>query len=928
MSAVGDVAWDEARVQRWRGRASLAVGRHAEAVEALRIARRRRLGPEAGVVDLEEIDALFGLRRHSDALAVATRALRRRCLDADLEARLRVARGQALWGLGRVAAAAREVDAALRRASAELTRARAHEALGAFAWKEQDLEAAASQLARAADLYARTGSRDGLVRTLEKQAAVLQDAAAFDEALRVQTRRLEMASTTTRFDAMACASNDRGSLFVLLGRWREAREDLARAADLFRRVSDPREFTLAGVQGTALALAAGDLPGAREALAKARDAEPAQRSDPRTLGETLLFAADVELADGAAAAAAESLAQALGLFGLLRDGVGECRARYRLSHVLLALGRPQEAVQEARRALRIACWPRRSDLRAWSELALGRALLRASRPEAAAAFERALGLAGTRPVVALLARFGSALARRGGAERPELRDALAAVEAWGERRLLAYCFADLRDLTGERRPLAACPQGRPAPPSSLCATARVVADAAVAFAAAGSFGTRWCEAMQSLRPLLTWQRAALVSDSSGLVLRSGENQAARLEDDDLARWAVARSGQREVVDLAADPELASHPTRLLRGLRWAVVLPVGDGSTLYLETREGDAEPAGRQLDALRQVARLFAGGAQEDAGDEPPAQFPEIVGRCPAMEGLFRQIARFAGADVPLHVFGETGTGKEKVARALHRLSPRGARPFVAINASALSDELFEAELFGHVRGAFSGAVADRDGLVAEAEGGTLFLDEVTDLSPKGQAKVLRLLQEREYRRVGESRMRRADVRVITAANVPLERRVAAGLFREDLMYRMNAVVLALPPLRERGDDLLRLARHFLRRAAERAGRSVPALSGELASALRRYAWPGNVRELENEMTRVVALAGDGPARCEHLSPRVVEARHAPLAPLRDAVVGFEREHVGRVLALHAGNRSRAACALGLTRQGLLSKLRRLGIS
>jgi transcriptional regulator with PAS, ATPase and Fis domain len=434
--------------------------------------------------------------------------------------------------------------------------------------------------------------------------------------------------------------------------------------------------------------------------------------------------------------------------------------------------------------------------------------------------------------------------------------------------------------------------------------------------------------MHTLRPLLSWQRAALVAES-GLVLRAGEKQAVRLEDDDLARWAVARSRQRELVDLAADPELASHPTRLLRGLRWAVVLPVGDGTALYLEAREGEPEPGARQLDALRQVARLFAGGAQETAGDEqPPLQFPEIVGRCPAMEELFRQIARFACADVALHVFGETGTGKERVARALHRLSPRGARPFVAINASALSDELFEAELFGHVRGAFSGAVADRAGLLAEAEGGTLFLDEVTDLSPKGQAKVLRLLQEKEYRRVGESRMRRADVRVITAANVPLERRVAAGQFREDLMYRMNAVVLALPPLRERGDDLPRLARHFLRRAAERAGRSVPALSGELASALRRYAWPGNVRELENEMTRVLTLAGDGPLRCEHLSPRVAEARCAPLAPLRDAVAGFEREHVSRVLALHAGNRSRAACALGLTRQGLLAKLRRLGIS
>jgi DNA-binding NtrC family response regulator len=309
------------------------------------------------------------------------------------------------------------------------------------------------------------------------------------------------------------------------------------------------------------------------------------------------------------------------------------------------------------------------------------------------------------------------------------------------------------------------------------------------------------------------------------------------------------------------------------------------------------------------------------------PSRFPEIVGGCPAMEALFRQMARVGPTDVPLHVFGETGTGKERVARALHRVSPRAAKPFVALNASALSDELFEAELYGHLRGAFSGAVADRHGLVAEAEGGTLFLDEVTDLSPLAQAKLLRLLQEREYRRVGENRARRADLRVITAANVPLEQRVAAGQFREDLMYRMNAVVLTLPPLRERGDDLLRLARHFLEQAAERARRPVPGLTSELSAALARHSWPGNVRELENEMTRLVAL-GEEPLCSEHLSPRVLAAPCRPLAPLREAVRGFEREHVGRMLALHAGNRSRTACALGLTRQGLVAKLRRLGIS
>ena len=461
----------------------------------------------------------------------------------------------------------------------------------------------------------------------------------------------------------------------------------------------------------------------------------------------------------------------------------------------------------------------------------------------------------------------------------------------------------------------------------LCAAARALADAAVALVGTEGFAARWAEAMRALRPLLPWQRAALVAPA-GLELRGEQAQANRLASDDLARCVAARAREPEVVDLAADAELTSHPMRLLRRPRWAVVAPLGAGSALYLELADGEPQPSARQLETLRQVARLVGDCPAPAADEEPPGQFPEIVGSGPPMEDLFRQMGRLAPSDVPLHLFGETGTGKERVARALHRVSPRGGRPFVALNASALSDELFEAELFGHLRGAFSGAVADRSGLVAEAEGGTLFLDEVTDLSSKAQAKLLRLLQEKEYRRVGENRTRRADVRVITAANVALERRVAAGLFREDLMYRMNAVILTLPPLRERGEDLLRLARYFLRGASERAGRPTPRLPGDLATALTRYAWPGNVRELENEMTRLVVLAGDGPLGCEQLSPRVAASRRAPLAPLREAVLGFEREHVGRMLALHAGNRSRTASALGLTRQGLLAKLRRLGIS
>jgi DNA-binding NtrC family response regulator len=215
----------------------------------------------------------------------------------------------------------------------------------------------------------------------------------------------------------------------------------------------------------------------------------------------------------------------------------------------------------------------------------------------------------------------------------------------------------------------------------------------------------------------------------------------------------------------------------------------------------------------------------------------------------------------------------------------------------------------------------------VAAAEGGTLFLDEITDLSPRAQAKLLRLLEQKEYRRVGESRMRTADVRFVTASNVPLERRVSEGRFRADLMYRLNRMVLPVPPLRERGDDMALLARHFLRRAATRAGVPVPVLGADAERALRAYAWPGNVRELENEMDRLLVMGRSGRIRREDLSPALREPLVAAADSLREAVRGFERAHIARVLEGQGGNRSRAACLLGLTRQALVAKISRLGI-
>jgi len=308
--------------------------------------------------------------------------------------------------------------------------------------------------------------------------------------------------------------------------------------------------------------------------------------------------------------------------------------------------------------------------------------------------------------------------------------------------------------------------------------------------------------------------------------------------------------------------------------------------------------------------------------------EIPGMLGRSPAMRSLFEAMARVTGCDhdMVVHVHGETGTGKEKVARALHERSPRRRGPFVAVNGAGSSDELFEAQFFGHARGAFTGALADGPGHVAVAEGGTLFLDEVADLSLGNQARLLRFFQEWEYRRVGETRLRKADVRVLTAANADLSRRVAEGRFRQDLFFRLG-MVLHVPPLRERGEDVLLLARHFLEREARAAGRPCPRGTVEFWRAVRGFDWPGNVRQLEHEVKRLVVMTEAAWLTRDHLAPEVAQARPAARVPLRSAMETFEREYLTRVLERHGGVRKAAAAALGITRQALHAKMRRLRI-
>ena len=296
------------------------------------------------------------------------------------------------------------------------------------------------------------------------------------------------------------------------------------------------------------------------------------------------------------------------------------------------------------------------------------------------------------------------------------------------------------------------------------------------------------------------------------------------------------------------------------------------------------------------------------------------LVAHSPAMLALLRRAGPISETDASVVLQGETGTGKEVLARALHANGPRHKGPFIAVNVATLPGELLESELFGHVRGAFTGAVAAKKGLFEEADGGTLFLDEIAELPLPLQAKLLRVLQEGELRRVGGAQPITVDVRILSATHRDLKGQVARGLFREDLFYRLKVFTLTLPPLRERREDILPLALMF----AERLGKPDVRIRPAAAALLERYAWPGNVRELGNAVEHAVILARGGEVDVEHLPEELIAgdaplARAARLRPLADV----EREHVLAVLDACGGNQVEAARVLGIGRNTLWRKLR-----
>jgi DNA-binding NtrC family response regulator len=410
-----------------------------------------------------------------------------------------------------------------------------------------------------------------------------------------------------------------------------------------------------------------------------------------------------------------------------------------------------------------------------------------------------------------------------------------------------------------------------------------------------------------------------------------------------ARRALARL-ESEPVDLAVVdvrmPRLDG--IELLRKLRdrrpdLPVVVMTGFGSvdTAVQAIASGAIDYVSKpmNLEVIRSTVRRALERRAEAPATTPLGSDDHLgmVGRTGAMVEVYKTIARVAPGRSTVLVLGESGTGKELVARAIHNHSPRRDRAFLAVDCAALPETLLETELFGHVRGAFTGAVGEARGLFVEADGGTIFLDEIGDISPNLQARLLRVLQEHEVRPVGATEWRSVDVRVIAATNRDLAAAVAAERFREDLFYRLKVVTLALPPLRERRDDIPLLVDHLLRRFARDLGRPALGISEDALALLCAHDWPGNVRELAHVLERGVALAQHPVLSTEDLPPEVRQAAPALSAttlPDRPTLRELKRRYIRQVLEEAGGNVSRAASVLGVDRRSLYRMLQRYGIA
>ncbi len=371
----------------------------------------------------------------------------------------------------------------------------------------------------------------------------------------------------------------------------------------------------------------------------------------------------------------------------------------------------------------------------------------------------------------------------------------------------------------------------------------------------------------------------------------------------------------EVIMITAYGSIDSAVEAMKRGAYHYLSKPFKLQEALMLASR------ALEKVELRRENRRL-----KEAAGLEPP--LPGLIGHSPAMQELFAMIRRVAAVDCNVLIQGESGTGKELVARAIHRLSPRRERPFVSFNCGGFTEELICNELFGHEKGAFTGATLRKIGLLESASGGTVFLDEIGEMPPSMQVRLLHVCQEKRILRVGGTKPIDLDIHIIAASNKDLKKAVLEGGFREDLYYRLNVVTLQLPPLRRRREDIPLLVAHFRRKYGPPFGKEVKAVSPQAMDILTRYDYPGNVRELENIVQRAVALAEGDTIQVEDLPPDLQELEFASLEGERlPTLEEVERQHIARVLAKTGYRKGLAGKILGLPRTTLWRKMKKYGL-
>lgn len=767
-------------------RSLLTRGRHAEAERLAQSHKRRVSREDSRAFLLLRAEIALGLGRFAAAFEWSSAALRGIDLPSGLTAGLESSRIRALIGLGRFREAEAHLEerfATLDPKGVEVSLFRAQVAL-----HSGRLTQAANEAADACARAVARRQRGRLVEALLLRARTFREGGDTSGARSDLDRARRLSNGLRDVSSLAGVLADRADLMAHSGDWTEAARDAGQSGRLFARALSPHEHLSAGRRTGLLGLAQGEPGAALPAIERAADLARRGFGTIECRAEIDLLLADAQLAGRDPEGALDRATAALSFFRSAQDPGGLARAHVRRSLAALSASNMSLAFREARIAGSIRNGgPVAQGL---SDIALGRVLLRKEPSQAGASFDRAVRNPSLYPPLRSVAQLGLALANGAFPHGDAVQEPLAAVEAFGDLRILAIVRSDLKEMFGIESGLA-------------------------------------------------------------------------------SRRDLAAAGAPGGVEERGDAEDGAAVAEFLPGLF-------------------GESEPVRR-------------------------------------LSGLVRKAAP---SSLPVAIYGETGTGKEKVARAIHDLSPRKEREFVALNAASLSDELFESELFGHVRGAFTGALGDRPGLVEKARGGTLFIDEVADLSPRSQVRLLRFVEGGAYRRVGENHERRSEVRIVVASNQRLEDLVTAGRFREDLLHRLRGVCLTLPPLRERGRDILHLARHFVAVAGSGAAR----LSSQAEARLREYSWPGNVRELEQEMRRAVVLSDSpviewrGPESAARGPVRAGEAGIGAVTPLHEAMGGFERNHLKSVLS-RCLERVEAARLLGISRQALHQKIVRYGL-